>query len=152
MLNVDPEEHRSTQSPDEFAIEHKLVVNNRLRRDLAEALFTAQLGTPFADADNAFEQFNDHERAMFTIFGLQHFLDKRSEAEQLLDVLNRSSQTAGIAIKLATPTSLWQIQLSGKSSHHRPRRPGSNSIAMPGQPLPRCMITTFIFPSGATAG
>ncbi|WP_447874323.1 secretion/conjugation apparatus DotM-related subunit [Serratia fonticola] len=40
---------------------------------------------------NAFEQFNDHERAMFTIFGLQHFLDKRSEAEQLLDVLNRST-------------------------------------------------------------
>lgn len=89
LLNVDPEEHRSAQSPDEFAIEHKLVVNNRLRRDLAEALFTAQLGTPFADADNAFEQFNDHERAMFTIFGLQHFLDKRSEAEQLLDVLRR---------------------------------------------------------------
>ncbi|UAN54595.1 conjugal transfer protein TrbA (plasmid) [Serratia sp. JSRIV002] len=91
LLNVDPEEHRSAQSPDEFAIEHKLVVNNRLRRDLAEALFTAQLGTPFADADNTFEQFNDHERAMFTIFGLQHFLDKRSEAEQLLDVLNRST-------------------------------------------------------------
>lgn len=91
LLNVDPEEHRSAQSPDEFAIEHKLVVNNRLRRDLAEALFTAQLGTTVGESENAFELFNDHERAMFAIFGLQHFLDKRKEAEQLLDALNRST-------------------------------------------------------------
>lgn len=91
LLNVDPEEHRSAQSPDEFAIEHKLVVNNRLRREQAEACFIAQLGTPFDKIDNRFAQFNDHERAMFAIFGLQHFLDKRQEAEQLLDKLNRST-------------------------------------------------------------
>lgn len=97
LLNVDPEEHRSAQTPDEFAIEHKLVVNQRLRREVAQELFIAQLGTPLpkvatgADVEPLFNAFNDHERAMFAIFGLQHFLDKRKEAEALLDVLNRST-------------------------------------------------------------
>lgn len=91
LLNVDPEEHRSAQSPDEFVIEHKLVINKRLRRELAETLFIAQLGKPLSRDKSAFEQFNDHERALFAIFGLQHFLDKRAEAGQLLDALNRST-------------------------------------------------------------
>lgn len=38
-----------------------------------------------------FRQFNPYERAMFAIFGLQHFLDKRKDAERLLDNLNRST-------------------------------------------------------------
>lgn len=101
LLNVDPEEHRSAQAPDEFAIEHKLVVNNRLRRELAEQKFIAQLGEPLPHENSdlakqgqllpEFKHFSDHERAMFAIFGLQHFLDKRKEAEQLLDALNRST-------------------------------------------------------------
>lgn len=98
LMNVDPEEHRSAQSPDEFAIEHKLVVNQRLRRDRAEELFTAQLGTPLPRTPDAmnpghpdFSLFSDPERAMFAIFGLQHFMDKRKEAEALLDELNRST-------------------------------------------------------------
>lgn len=101
LMNVDPDEHRSAQTPDEFAIQHKLVVNGSLRRDLAESLFVAQLGKPLAhkrddnEADcgtaSAFDQFNDHERAMFAIFGLQYFLDKRNDAEHLLDELNRST-------------------------------------------------------------
>lgn len=97
LLNVDPEEHRSAQTPDEFAIEHKLVVNQRLRREVAQEVFIAQLGTPLpkvatgADVAPLFNTFNDHERAMFAIFGLQHFMDKRKDAEALLDVLNRST-------------------------------------------------------------
>ncbi|MDX6917833.1 conjugal transfer protein TrbA [Pectobacterium carotovorum] len=91
LLNVDPAEHRSAQTPDEFVIEHKLVVNNRLKKDQAEKLFIAQLGTPLQHDKKDFDRFNDHERAMFAIFGLQHFLDKRGEAEQLLDALNRST-------------------------------------------------------------
>lgn len=97
LLNVDPEEHRSAQTPDEFAIEHKLVVNQRLRREVAQELFIAQLGTPLpkvatsADVAPLFSAFNDHERAMFAIFGLQHFMDKRKDAEALLDALNRST-------------------------------------------------------------
>ncbi len=91
LMNVDPAEHRSAQSPDEFVIEHKLVVNNRLRRDLAEDIFITQLGKPLAGDKNPFDQFNDHERAMFAIFGLQHFMDQRKDAEQLLDDLNRST-------------------------------------------------------------
>lgn len=96
LLNVHPDEHRSTQTPDEFAIQHKLVVNRCLRRDLANSLFTAQLGKPLChngcnQTGAAFEQFNDHEQAMFAVFGLQYFLDKRKEAEHLLDELNRST-------------------------------------------------------------
>ncbi|WP_337263693.1 MULTISPECIES: secretion/conjugation apparatus DotM-related subunit [unclassified Serratia (in: enterobacteria)] len=101
LLNVDPEEHRSAQTPDEFAIKHKLVVNRRLRRERAELQFIAQLGKPLSHEQGsslpqnlvlpAFEQFSDHERAMFAVFGLQHFMDKRKEAEQLLDTLNRST-------------------------------------------------------------
>jgi len=100
LLNVDPEEHRSAQTPDEFAIEHKLVVNQRLRRDGAQELFIAQLGTPLpkvaagGDVSPLFSAFNDHERAMFAIFGLQHFMDKRKDAEALLDALNRSTLKA----------------------------------------------------------
>lgn len=100
LLNVDPEEHRSAQTPDEFAIEHRLVVNQRLRRDVAQALFIAQLGAPLPnvaagdDVTSLFRAFNDHERALFAIFGLQHFLDRRQDAEALLDALNRSTLKA----------------------------------------------------------
>jgi intracellular multiplication protein IcmP len=101
LLNVDPEEHRSAQTPEEFAIDHKLVVNHRLQRDLTEQLFVAQLGNPLKHPPPddiqpgrllpEFEQFNDHEKAMFAIFGLQFFLNKRREAELLIDELNRST-------------------------------------------------------------
>lgn len=100
LLNVDPIEHRSAQTPDEFAIEHRLVVNQRLRREVAQELFIAQLGTPLPkvaagnDVTPLFNAFNDHERAMFAIFGLQHFMDKRKDAEALLDTLNRSTLKA----------------------------------------------------------
>jgi len=100
LLNVDPAEHRSAQTPDEFAIEHRLVVNQRLRREVAQELFIAQLGIPLPklaagnDVGPLFNTFNDHERAMFAIFGLQHFMDKRKDAEALLDTLNRSTLKA----------------------------------------------------------
>ncbi len=96
LLNVDPKEHRSAQSPEEFAIEHKLVVNQQLHRSLAGQRFITQLGTPLpgqpgANSEIAFQQFSDTERAMFAIFGLQHFLNDRQQAEALLDTLNRST-------------------------------------------------------------
>lgn len=96
LMNVDPEEHRSAQSPEEFAIEHRLVVNAQLHRSKAEAQFIRQLGAPLRRQKNSppetlFSQFSEAERAMFAIFGLQHFLDKRPDAEALLDKLNRST-------------------------------------------------------------
>lgn len=96
LLNADPEEHRSAQSPEEFAIEHKLVVNQQLLRSVAEQVFASQLGTPLqrqpdSDREKIFQQFSDAERAMFAIFGLQHFLNDRQQAEALLDKLNRST-------------------------------------------------------------
>lgn len=129
LLNTDPPEQRSAQAPDEFAIEHKLVVNRRLNRERAGHLFINQLGprlsneripvpampppTPGAGLPSRllwrlrcwqhrqkqssplcpqFEQFRDYERALFAVFGLQFFLDKRKDAEHLLDNLNRSTR------------------------------------------------------------
>ena len=120
LLNVDPPEHRAAQWPEEFAVEHRLVVNRRLDRDKAAAVFIRQLGAPFvpgeikpADTPSAsgirarlprrkaasehatlsplLLQFSPHERALFAAFGLQYFLDDRPAAERLLDNLNRST-------------------------------------------------------------
>ncbi|ERK16395.1 TrbA [Pantoea sp. AS-PWVM4] len=64
-------------------------------------MFIAQLGEPRIHTPSRdpcpgsllpdFDQFRDHEKSMFAIFGLQHFLGKRKEAKQLLDQLNRST-------------------------------------------------------------
>ncbi len=86
LLNCDPAEHRSAQSPEEFALEHHLVIGDRLDRERASSVFRQQLGTPLIDANS----FNAHERALVAVFGLADFLKDRKSAEKLLDDLNRS--------------------------------------------------------------
>lgn len=86
LLNVDPPEHRSAQRPDEFAIEHKLVIGQRLDHERAKRAFDAQLGTPLHNASS----FSAHERALVAIIGLQVFCDDRPAALELRDALNRS--------------------------------------------------------------
>ncbi|MGK2894458.1 secretion/conjugation apparatus DotM-related subunit [Klebsiella michiganensis] len=86
LLNCDPPEHRSAQAPEEFAIEHQLIVGQRLDRERAREVFARQLGTPLTDMDS----FSPAEKALFAVFGLQVFLDDRKAAEALLDSLNRS--------------------------------------------------------------
>ncbi|MCW6572802.1 conjugal transfer protein TrbA (plasmid) [Yersinia ruckeri] len=86
LLNCDPPEHRSAQSPDEFAIQHQLVIGERLDRTRAQTVFEQQLGTPLKD----FSSFNAHERALVAVFGLQVFFNDRKGAQKLLDSLNRS--------------------------------------------------------------
>nr|WP_241389597.1 conjugal transfer protein TrbA [Serratia proteamaculans]ULG17466.1 TrbA [Serratia proteamaculans] len=86
LLNCDPPEHRSAQSPEEFAKQHQLVIGERLDHERARIVFEQQLGTPLNDASS----FNPHERALVAAFGLQAFLKDRKGAEKLLDSLNRS--------------------------------------------------------------
>lgn len=86
LLNVDPPEHRSAQRPEEFAIEHKLVIGQRLDHERAKLAFDAQLGTPLHNASS----FSAHERALVAIIGLQVFCDDRPAALELRDALNRS--------------------------------------------------------------
>ncbi|WP_202305893.1 secretion/conjugation apparatus DotM-related subunit [Dryocola clanedunensis] len=86
LLNVDPPEHRSAQHPEEFAVEHQLVVGMRLDRARTAEMFRAQLGQPMTGP----EDLNAHERALFTVFALASFMDNRKQAESLLDTLNRS--------------------------------------------------------------
>lgn len=88
LLNVDPAEHRSALDPSEFAQRHKLVIDRRLNHDLATKVFTRQLGTRISNLK--MEDLNPYERALFTAFGLQFFLNDRKAAETLLDTLNRS--------------------------------------------------------------
>ncbi|EHN5211017.1 conjugal transfer protein TrbA [Salmonella enterica] len=86
LLNVDPPEHRSAMTPDEFAISHKLVIGQRLDHERARQAFDAQLGTPLLSESS----FSAHERALVAIIGLQVFCDDRSAALELRDALNRS--------------------------------------------------------------
>ncbi|EHM5329383.1 conjugal transfer protein TrbA [Salmonella enterica] len=86
LLNVDPPEHRSAMTPDEFAISHKLVIGQRLDHERARQAFDAQLGTPLLIESS----FSAHERALVAIIGLQVFCDDRSAALELRDALNRS--------------------------------------------------------------
>ncbi|EAV4974043.1 conjugal transfer protein TrbA [Salmonella enterica] len=86
LLNVDPPEHRSAMTPDEFAISHKLVIGQRLDHERARQAFDAQLGTPLLSESS----FSAHERALVAIIGLQVFCDDRAAALELRDALNRS--------------------------------------------------------------
>jgi len=86
LLNVDPPEHRSAMTPDEFAISHKLVIGQRLDHERARQAFDAQLGTPLFSESS----FSAHERALVAIIGLQVFCDDRAAALELRDTLNRS--------------------------------------------------------------
>lgn len=86
LLNVDPPEHRSAMTPDEFAISHKLVIGQRLDHERARQAFDAQLGTPLLSKSS----FSAHERALVAIIGLQVFCDDRPAALELRDALNRS--------------------------------------------------------------
>ncbi|EKK8399908.1 conjugal transfer protein TrbA [Salmonella enterica] len=86
LLNVDPPEHHSAMTPDEFAISHKLVIGQRLDHERARQAFDAQLGTPLLSESS----FSAHERALVAIIGLQVFCDDRPAALELRDALNRS--------------------------------------------------------------
>lgn len=85
MNDVRPE-HRWGMHPDEFAVQNELIDTRVLDREKARAAFIAQLGDPLQEAS----QLKDYEKALFTVFGLQLFLNNRKAARQLLDQLNRS--------------------------------------------------------------
>ncbi|ENC7112773.1 conjugal transfer protein TrbA, partial [Salmonella enterica] len=77
---------RSALRPEEFAVEHKLVIGQRLDHERARQAFDAQLGTPLHSESS----FSAHERALVAMIGLQVFCDDRPAALALRDALNRS--------------------------------------------------------------
>jgi intracellular multiplication protein IcmP len=91
LLCSDPPEHRPMLSPDEWALRHKLVVNERLDRDKAQALLVAQLGRRVA----SLQDLQPHERALFAVFGARLLSDGKdlALAQALLDRLNYSCHT-----------------------------------------------------------
>ncbi|HDR8990774.1 TPA: conjugal transfer protein TrbA [Burkholderia vietnamiensis] len=88
LLNVDPEEHRSSINPEEWVEQHGLLVNGVLDRERCRTLFAADLGQPVKSLD----ELQPQEKAMFAIFGTRLLSDGKDggKAQDLLDALNRS--------------------------------------------------------------
>ncbi|QXD01005.1 conjugal transfer protein TrbA [Klebsiella sp. PL-2018] len=73
-------------TPEAFVTQHALVSNMQLDVARARECFTAQLGRPL----KGWKSLAPHERALFAIFGLQHFLNDRPAAVGLMNALNDS--------------------------------------------------------------
>lgn len=88
LLNVDPEEHRSSLNPEEWVEQHGLLVNGVLDRAGCRALFVADLGQPVT----TLAELQPQERALFAVFGARLLSDGKDikKAQLLLDDLNRS--------------------------------------------------------------
>lgn len=88
LLENDPPEFRSFESPEEWALRHRLVVNHRLDRTRTEKLLVETLGTRLTSLND----LNAHERAMFAVFGARLLSDGADigVAQELLDELNFS--------------------------------------------------------------
>lgn len=89
LMNDATPEHAWAQKPEEFAEAHGLIKRRVLDREAAREKFATQLGQSMRPT----ELWSPHERALFTIFGLQVFADDRKAATRLLDALNRSCMT-----------------------------------------------------------
>ncbi|WP_043598497.1 hypothetical protein [Dyella ginsengisoli] len=91
LLCSDPPEHRSMLTPDEWALHHQLVVNERLDKPKAQALLADQLGRRVA----SLQELQPHERALFAVFAARLLSDGRdlARAQELLDRLNYSCHT-----------------------------------------------------------
>ncbi len=88
LLNVDPEEHSSATNPEEWVMQHGLLVNGMLDRDRCRERFIADLGKPVTSLD----ELNAQEKALFAIFGTRLLSDRKDieKTQDLLDALNRS--------------------------------------------------------------
>lgn len=88
LLTSNPDEHRTLATPKEWALERRLVVNNRLDRSKARAALIEQLGRRIHSP----QDLEPHERALFAAFGARLFADGKDHAQTqtLLDALNRS--------------------------------------------------------------
>lgn len=88
LLNVDPEEHRSSLNPEAWVEQHGLLVNGVLDRERCRELFIADLGKPV----ERLAELSPVERALFAVFGARLFSEGKDikHAQRLLDDLNRS--------------------------------------------------------------
>lgn len=88
LLNTDPIEQASSQSLEEWLVEHALLAGGYLRKPSTLRVLTQQLGEPLPEL----AAMTPPGRALFTVFGLA--LENRAdEAWALVDALNRSCAT-----------------------------------------------------------
>lgn len=102
LLNDDPPEHRSAIHPEEWALQHGLIVNRRLDRERCRELLVKDLGSPI----KSLNELSVTERALFAVFGARLLSDGRDmkKAQELLDALNRSCHHNTHEGKKAIPT------------------------------------------------
>ncbi|KUW33343.1 conjugal transfer protein TrbA, partial [Escherichia coli] len=89
LLNEDPEEARSAQSPVEFAQEHNLIdtAKRRLRKKAAHKVFLSQVNLA---PEGAALSLAPWEKALAASFVHLRFMGDRPTAKSILDDLNRS--------------------------------------------------------------
>ncbi|MBU2708719.1 hypothetical protein KCM76_22190 [Zooshikella marina] len=92
LLNEDPEDQRSSVSPDDYAKKHKLIENGYLNKDRARSQLVKDLGRKV----HSFDQLYDYEKALFAVFASRIFIENMADkkefaiAQKLLDKLNYS--------------------------------------------------------------
>lgn len=91
LLNIDPEEHKSSINPEEWVEAKGLLVNGQLDRDRIRSMLIQDLGKPITSLD----QLKPHEKALFAVFGARLLSNGKDlkKAQDLLDALNRSCHT-----------------------------------------------------------
>lgn len=90
-------EWASSVHPEEWVVQHRLIVDRKLDVDRTRSLLIAQLGKPV----RSLAELSGAERALFAIFGLRVFFKDAQASAALIDALNYSAQNARSEPKLS---------------------------------------------------
>ncbi|EOK4151756.1 hypothetical protein ACMFGD_24295 (plasmid) [Escherichia coli] len=108
LLDLPSPTNRLAQTPQAFVKKYRLVSGRILDERKTADCFMKQAGPELA----GWKSLRPHHRALFTVFGLQFFLQDRPAAEALLDKLNISAATArktGAYRKCRHPLPDWSL-------------------------------------------
>lgn len=108
LLDARKEDRRLSMTPEDFAQKYELIHLRELNEPKAAALFMLQLGPELS----SWKSIRGAHKALFTVFGLQFFLNDRKAAEKLLDDLNRSCRISSKRDRGKFTTPLWSIAAS----------------------------------------
>lgn len=126
-------EWASSMHPEEWIVEHGLIVSERLELDRTRDLLVRQLGKPI----NALSQLSDTEKALFAIFGLRVFFKDLEASKALLDALNYSAINAQSRPNLALAHEAFERCAKAKAARDWLLK----------HPYPRTMLTALLIES-----
>lgn len=90
LLTHNPDDQASSLSPLEFAKKNNLIIKRQLNKKRATEIFRQQLGNRLS----SIEDLSPPQRTLFVVFASRLLAD-RSEAQEWLDLLNRSCKSSG---------------------------------------------------------